>query len=460
LKLSEIMRLFPSLLQVSLVGTLLLAPLDGLAKRPASKEELNRIINESAGFLKNREPEMTAGEYALYEKVVAMLAVQPEFAMQLLQGMMSGKERLSPAFEFVLGNAQYNAGHRDLAEAHYRRAVDQFPDYLRAWANLGVLYYGDERYDQAVTSFRRAVELGDSSSDTLGMLAYALQRAGNSVAAEMLYLRALSAAPDNPDWIDGLCGLYIESKQYPRAEPLARQLIKLQPHEPRYWQHYAGLLIAQDRRMEAVVVLESARAMQLASDDMLLQLGDLYAQQKFTAEALAVYRVALKSVPDAGAKRLIDMAQMLTDEGRPGPAAELLASVEKTLPADARVPFLQARAELAVGRKDWPAARRDLEEAVALRPLHGPLLLRLGQVLKLSDSTIAAEQTLAAAARRPESAYQAHLELADLALRDRRFRPCIDHLEQALQLEHSPAIQQYLTKIKALASSHENTIQD
>ena len=454
------MRLFSSLLQASLAGALLLAPFDGQAKRPATKAELDRIINESAGFLKNREPEMTAGEYALYEKVVAMLSVQPEFAMQLLQGMMAGKERISPAFEFVLGNAQYNAGRRELAEAHYRRAVDRYPDYLRAWANLGVLYYGDERYDQAVASFRRAVELGDSSSDTLGLFAYALQRAGNGVVAEMLYLRALAAAPDNPDWLDGLCGLYIESKQYPRAEPLARQLIKLQPNEPRHWQHYAGLLIAQDRRMEAVVVLESARAMRLASDDMLLQLGDLYAQQKFTAEALAVYREALKNVPAAGAKRLIALAQLLTDEGQPGAATELLASVEKTLPAEARVPFLQARAELAADRKDWPAARRDLEEAVALKPLHGPLLLRLGQVLKSAGSAIAAEQTFAAAARRPESAYQAHLELADLALRARHFRPCIDHLEQALQLERSPAIQQYLTKIKVLSSSHENTIQD
>jgi hypothetical protein len=127
-------------------------------------------------------------------------------------------------------------------------------------------------------------------------------------------------------------------------------------------------------------------------------------------------------------------------------------------PRTARVPFLQARAEVAVFRKDWPAARRDLEEAVALRPLHGSLLLRLDQVLKLADSAIAAEQTLAAAARRPESAYQAHLELADLALRARHFRPCIDHLEQALQIERSPAIQQYLTKIKVVASSHENTI--
>ncbi len=451
------MRYTRTLLHALLAGMLLLAPVVAGAKRPATKEDLNRIINESANFLRNREPEMTAGEFALYEKVVAMLAIQPEFAMQLLQQMMAGKERPSAAFEFVLGNAQYNAGRRDLAEAHYRRAVERFPEYLRAWANLGVVHYGEGRYDQAVASFRRAVELGDATSDTLGMLAYSLQRAGNGVAAEMAYLRALSAAPDNPDWLDGLCGLYIESKQYGRAEPLARQLVKLQPHEPRHWQHYAGLLLSQERRVEAIIVLESARALRLASDEMLLELGDLYAQQKFNAEALAAYREVLQRGSEAGAQRLIVMARMFAEEGQPAAAAELLATVEKSLPADARVPFLQARAELAVARKDWAPARRDLEEALSRRPLDGLVLLRLGQVLKESDSAVAAEQMLLAAARRPEGAYQAHLELADLALRARHFAPCINHLEQALALQRSPAIQQYLAKIKAIASSDENT---
>src|ERR1035437_10853046 len=82
-----------TLLPACLAGALLLSSTAVLASRPAAKADLDRIINESAGFLKNREPEMTAGEYAIYEKVVAMLNVEPEFAMQLLQGMLAGKER-------------------------------------------------------------------------------------------------------------------------------------------------------------------------------------------------------------------------------------------------------------------------------------------------------------------------------------------------------------------------------
>jgi tetratricopeptide (TPR) repeat protein len=443
-----------------LTAALLLSPAAALASLPAGKADQDRIINESANFLKNREPEMTDGEYAFYEKIVGMLKIQPEFAMQLLQGMTNGNDHPSPAFEFVMGNAQYDAGRRDEAERHYRRAVQEYPEYERAWTNLGVLYYGAERYDESVAAFDQAVELGDSTAETSGMIAYALQRTGNSVGAEMSYLRALSIAPDNADWMEGLAGLYVEARQYGRAEPLVRRLIKLQPTEPRHWQDLAGLLLSQDRPIEAIVVLESARGLGMANDEMVVQLGDLYAQQNLPAEALAVYRDLLKRDPTAGAKRLIGAAMAALEEGREAEATEYLATADKDVPAEQRGAFLQTRAELAVVRKDWAGARRDLEAALAARPLYGPLLLRLGQVLKAAGIETSAREYLEAAAHHPESAYRADLELADLELRARHYRQCADRLEQALAIQKSPALQEYLAKIKNLIPTNENDSQE
>src|ERR1017187_7600388 len=85
-----------------------------LASEP--KLDLKRIINESSSFLKEREPEMTEEEYALYQKVVTMLSSNPEFALKLLEAMITDKEPPSPAFEFILGNAYYAAGMNDRSE--------------------------------------------------------------------------------------------------------------------------------------------------------------------------------------------------------------------------------------------------------------------------------------------------------------------------------------------------------
>jgi DNA replication initiation complex subunit (GINS family) len=92
------------------------------ADDPAPKLDPKRIINDSNNFLKEREPEMTAEEYALYEKVVTSLSSNPEFALKLLEAMMGEKDQPSPAFEFILGNVYYSAGQTDKAEARYRSA--------------------------------------------------------------------------------------------------------------------------------------------------------------------------------------------------------------------------------------------------------------------------------------------------------------------------------------------------
>ena len=100
----------------------------GVASEP--KLDPKRIINDSNSFLKEREPEMTEEEYALYQKVVTMLSTNPDFALKLLEAMMSDKEQPSPAFHFILGNAYYAAGMNDKSEANYRSAVESYPTFL------------------------------------------------------------------------------------------------------------------------------------------------------------------------------------------------------------------------------------------------------------------------------------------------------------------------------------------
>ena len=57
----------------------------------------------------------------------------------------------------------------------------------------------------------------------------------------------------------------IEGKQFIRAESLVKSLIREHPQETRYWLTYANILLADDRKMEAIVVLEAAAATGVAS---------------------------------------------------------------------------------------------------------------------------------------------------------------------------------------------------
>jgi tetratricopeptide (TPR) repeat protein len=411
-----------------------------------------RIINASNSFLKEREPEMTAEEYAIYEQVMTLTTTNPDFALKLLDSLMADKQAPSPAFEFILANTHYAAGRIDLAERHYRAAVERFPSFVRAWNNLGVLYYAAGRFTEAIPCFSRSITLGDRASTTFGLLGCCLEREGDTIAAANAYMQALAGDPLNTDWKDGLLRIYIDARQFSAAEVIARGLIKTKPSEARYWLNYANILLSLNRKGEAIVLLETAAGTGVAGPDELTLLGDLYAERKLYPEALDVYQRVFAASAPKGEQRLIRYAQMLTGAGRTDEALRALEPLGASVTAAGRADFLLTRADLHAARKDWAKARQDLEKLLADDPLNGRALLRLGRAYLAEQDLPHAQFAFEAASRVPDATYHASLELANLELRQKHYPKVVDYLEKALSLEKSDAVLDLLQQVRALAT--------
>jgi tetratricopeptide (TPR) repeat protein len=432
----------------------LLLPLLGLAAEPAPKLDPKRIINDSNGFLKEREPEMTAEEYALYEKVGTMLQSQPEFALKLLEAMVNEKEPPSPAFAFILGNVYYAAGQVDKAEASYRSALKRYPTFLRGWSNLGVLYYAADRFTEAIPCFSKSITLGDRDPTTFGLLGYCLERTGNIVAAEMAYMQALSGDPTSANWMEGLLRIYIQGKQYVRAESLVKNLIKERPQEARNWLTYANILLADNRKLEAIALLEASAATGVAGTDELILLADLYAEQKLYPEALTIYQKVLVPSPALGERKLLNLAQVLISAGRWQEAQTVLDSLPKELTPEGRINCLQVRSDLFAAQKKWPEARQELQELLKLAPLNGKALLSLGFAYAAEEDLPHATFAFEAACQIPDCTYRASLELANIELKNRHYDKSVEYLEKALRIEKTAAIEDYLARVKTLVSNN------
>ena len=421
--------------------------------RNEPKFDPKRIINQSNSFLKEREPEMTGEEYALYEKVVAMLGSNPAFALKLLEAMMVEKERPSPAFEFILGNAYYNTGQVGKSEASYRSAVERYPSFIRAWNNLGVLYYTAGRYADAVPCFSKSVTLGDREPITFGLLGSCLEKEEDFVAAELAYMQALGGEPTNTDWKEGLLRICIQQKQNARAEALVKKLIKENPQESRYWMVYANLKLSEGRKLEAIVLLESAAGTGVAGAEDLTLLGDLYAEQNLAPEALAIYQKLLAVSPGAGEGRLLAQANMLTTAGRYREAKEVLDPLEPKVSIGNREAFRQARADWFAAQKQWPAARAEFEVILQMAPFNGRALLGVGRSYAEENDLGRASLAFEAAYRVAETKYFACLELANVELRNRHYHRSVDYLQQALKIERTDAVEDYLAHISSLANT-------
>ncbi len=440
-----------------LVGSLALlaAPAiaaEGPRNHPVAPDP-DRIINESYGFLKEREPVMTEVEYAMYEKVVPMVAARPEFALTLLESMVSEAET-SAAFDFVLGNVYYEQRRHAEAEARLRTAVTKFPTFLRAWENLGVLYYATGRYAEAVPCLARVLALGETEPRVFGMLGFCQLRTGNPLAAEASYLQAYSRDPDNSDWIEGLLAIYVESAQHARAEALLRRLVVLRPREPRFWLLLAGTLQAQDRILEAIAELDAARSLGALERDGALLLGDLCAGHGLHAEAIAVYRAAAAHAPELGVSRLTRLARSLLATGQPEAAETALASASELADESSQVQLMQVHAEVLLARESWADAAELLQKLLDRDPLNGRALLDLGTAEEAQGHTSRALIHYEASTATPgEHAYGANLKLANLQVRLRHYSEALAAIERALGIRPGGDLALFQARVRALAST-------
>ena len=112
------------------------------------------------------------------------------------QGTMSA--RMNPDAEYSLA-AQLHAERRlDEAEAHYKNALADRPDYLEAWVNLGVLQASRGRSVEAARAFEQALRVDPRNATALIDLAALREREHRWEEAIELYRRAAEVDPRDP----------------------------------------------------------------------------------------------------------------------------------------------------------------------------------------------------------------------------------------------------------------------
>jgi len=410
------------------------------------------IINESMNFRKEREPDMTAAEFALYERMSAMVETNPTFALQLLETMLGDGDEDSAAFDLALGNLYFAEQRIDEALERYRSAVDKYPEFLRGWNNIGMIHYQRKEWREASTAFAKAVNLGDRDAQTFGLLAFSMRQTGNTLGAEMAFMQAMTANPEDPNWVGGLLELYFSNGRHEQSESLVHEMVRLEPQNPRNWMLYASLLITLQRPLEAATQLEIARQLGVADRDSLGLLGDLYVSLGLVPEAVSAYQSIPGGADELGAARLVAYARSLISEGEIEAGRQMLDQLPPlTIWSQVRARRFAA-AELAVAEQNWTAAQDAYDGILQTEPLNANALLGIGHALGQAGDAARAQFVFESALAVPASERRACLELANLALHDRDFDKALHFLDRADALETSPNIRSQIARLKVLAT--------
>ncbi len=197
----------------------------------------------------------------------------------------------------------YREGQEALAAGHYAQAETEFeklrqiaPDIAEVHATLGVIYYQERKFEQAVPELRQALKLKPSLSKAGTVLAISLSELGQYSEALPGLEKSFHGSPDPQ--VKRMCGLqlmraYTGLGRDSNAVELALELNKLFPNDPEILYHtgriYGNFAYLTIHKLEEVAPTSIWRHQAAA---------EAYESQGSTNSAIGEYREVLKLDPN------------------------------------------------------------------------------------------------------------------------------------------------------------------
>ncbi len=254
------------------------------------------------------------------------------------------------------GLAQLKAGQLDEAIASFRQALQCNPRSAEAHGNLGVALAEQGRLDEAVTSFRTALHWRADYAEGHHNLGVALARLRRPAEAELAFRQALRLKPDHVEALVSLGSALLEQRKLEEAATNFCQALRLRPDDRVALRSLGVARRRQGNLDEAIAHLRHLVHRSPQDVDALNDLGNTLREQGNCDEARAMYTQALRLKPDY-AEVHSNLGVALADQGRPD---EAFACWERALalrPDYAEAEMNRALLWLAQGdfRRGWPA---------------------------------------------------------------------------------------------------------
>ena len=187
------------------------------------------------------------------------------------------------------------------------------------WANLARIYHAHEQLDNAIESYREAMDAGDDSNRTPHLLALALDETGNRDAAIESMTRASRQQPAYAPSFWRLGQWQLEAGNMDAADQAMQFAMEIAPEDPATLQAYGKYLIDTGRSAEAIKPLVMLANQQKGNAYARFLLGTALIQADREEEGRAQLELGRGSKPVWTDQHVLDVAAMTT-----GPRAEFL----------------------------------------------------------------------------------------------------------------------------------------
>jgi predicted O-linked N-acetylglucosamine transferase (SPINDLY family) len=205
-----------------------------------------------------------------------------------------------PGYHNNLGNAYLAAGNWQDAETSYRRALERKRDYPDAYYNLGSALRAQDKLEEAAAAYRDALALRPNHAETYLNLGNILQAQGKLEEAAEACQRAIALKPDLAAAHNNLGNIHLAQNRFEAALAAYSRAVELKPDLAEA-HHNRGLALLNGGRAEEAVV-SCKRALSCKPDYAVacVTLGHALTQCGDAEEAARSYDRALALDPQCG----------------------------------------------------------------------------------------------------------------------------------------------------------------
>ena len=424
-----------------------------LTENSWSNPEFKKRFLGSYGFDMEINPKITSEEAELLGVVAEFMNTDTGEAIRQLEAAITPET--SAAIIYTIGSLYLQEGELDKAIEHYRTSIERFPNFFRAYQNIGYALVQKGDYAGAKPMLIEAIEIGGGNGTLYGLLGYCFLNTGDASFALDSYRQALLFQPDSKDWLLGKLNSLLDTGMTQEAIGMLSDMIEKDPSNANFWMMQANAFMGESDYEKAIANLELLDRMGGNSSRSLALLGDLLLNENLPHLAVERYKKAA-GFSELGADKVIRMAEGL---GARGAYTEAVALVDEltsgrtnfSLNEQLMILNLKAEASIAMGRADEAASI--LEDIVTQDPLNGKALLSLGDYYRsqndLENAMIQYER--ASKVKGFESKGLVALARVEVMLKD--YANAVSRLKRANALDPKDYLEDYIRRLEAVLRS-------
>jgi Flp pilus assembly protein TadD len=240
----------------------------------------------------------------------------PLLAVFVLAALPAGAEQAKTDGEanFLAGLTHLQENRPGLAVEEFKKAIRLDPKSPYSHKGLGIAYTQLRRYDDAIETLRKALELNPYYVDVRNDLGTALILSGKREEGKAEFLAAYND-PTNPRpeiTSHNLANAYLEEKKYSEAANWFRTSLGRNKHNPDAYLGLADALFALARPDEVVASLEGGLKELPNHVGLLTSLGDAYYRAgRFTEAKARLEEAARRDPAGASGRRATELLKHL-----------------------------------------------------------------------------------------------------------------------------------------------------